>query len=136
MAQVKSDVQVDLLRNMKKFTSVKVECLVMSKAVFEVISKFSKKITLTKSGCDHVSERHPEVSGELRKMKLTLISPQMIRRSMYNERVWLFYRFFKRTPVTEKYLMVAVELLNDEGLVATSYFTDKIKMGNEVWKEK
>jgi hypothetical protein len=108
----------------------------MSQWVFEVASKFSKKVTLSKNGYSHIVERHPEVTGELEKMKETLVSPQTIRRSMYDEKVWLFYRFFKQSPVTEKYLTVAVKLLNDEGIVVTSYFTDKIKMGKRLWKEK
>jgi hypothetical protein len=31
---------------------------------------------------------------------------------------------------------MAVRVVNDEGLVITSYFTDKIKIGKEVWREK
>jgi hypothetical protein len=31
---------------------------------------------------------------------------------------------------------MAVRTVNDEGLVITSYFTDKIKIGKEVWREK
>jgi hypothetical protein len=116
--------------------NLKGRCKRMSQAVFEVISKFSKRITLTKGRYMHVSEKHPEVSGELEKMKETLIVPRTIRKSTYDEKVWLFYRLFKKTPVSEKYLMVGVRLLNDEGLVITSYFTDKVKMGEEIWKEK
>jgi len=55
---------------------------------------------------------------------------------MYDAKVWLFYRFFEETPVTENYLMVAAKILNNEGLVVTSYFTDKIKMGVEIWRER
>ena len=108
----------------------------MSEIVFEVVARFGKRIRLTEGKYDHVCRRHPEVSGEINKMKETLAIPQMIRRSLYDERVWLFYRFFEETPVTEKYLMVAVRILNDEGLVVTSYFTDKIIMGVEIWREK
>lgn len=107
----------------------------MSEVIFEVVSKLSKKITLTKSAYEHISERHPEVFEQIEKMQVTLISPQTIRHSKYDEKVWLYHRFFKKTPVTEKYLMVAVKLLNGEGNVVTCYFTDKIKMGIEIWKE-
>jgi len=108
----------------------------MSQNVFEVVSKFAKKIALTMRGYKHVSERHPEVSGESEKMKETLVLPQVVRKSMYDDKVWLFYRLFSKTPVSRKYLMVGVRLFNDEGIVITSYFTDKIKMGEEIWKEK
>jgi len=76
------------------------------------------------------------VVGEIEKMKETLVSPQIVRRSLYDEKVWLFYRFFENTPVTEKYLMVAARILNDEGFVVTSYFTDKVKIGEEIWRER
>jgi len=79
----------------------------MSETIFQVVSKFGKKIVLTKSRYEHVRKRHPEVTGEIVKMRKTLVSPQVVRRSMYHEKVWLFYRFFKGTPVSEKYLMVA-----------------------------
>jgi len=108
----------------------------MSETVFEVTAKFGKKIVLTKGEYSHVCKRHPEVLGEIGKMKRTVAAPQIVRRSLYDEKVWLFYRFFEDTPVTEKYLMVAARILNDEGLVVTSYFTDKVKMGGEVWRER
>jgi len=107
----------------------------MSEVVFELVSKLSKKITLTILGYEHISERHPEVSGEFEKMKETLVNPQTIRKSMYDDNVWLFYRLFRKTPVSRKYLMVGVRLFNNKGTVITSYFTDKIKIGDEIWRE-
>ncbi len=108
----------------------------MSEVVFEVIANFSKKIALSVRGYEHISERHPEVSEEIEKMKKTLVNPQVIRKSMYDDKVWLLYRLFDKTPVSRKYLMFGVKLYNSEGTVITSYFTDKIKMGDEVWMEK
>jgi len=103
---------------------------------FEVISKFDKKISFTEGKYEHVCKRHPEVVGEIKKMKETLVSPQIVRRSLYDEKVWLFYCFFENTSVTKKYLMVAARILNDEGFVVTSYFTDKVKMVEELWRER
>ena len=108
----------------------------MSETIFEVVAKFGKKIILTVAKYDHVCKRHPEVFGEIDKMKKTLVSPQIVRRSLYDEKAWLFYRFFENTSVTEKYLMVAARILNDEGFVVTSYFTDNVKMGEEIWRER
>ena len=104
--------------------------------IFDVVSKFDKKIRLTEEKYNHVCTRHPEVFEEKEKMKKTLVSPQIVRRSTYDDKVWLFYRLFEETPVTEKYLMVAVKILNDKGFVVTSYFTDRIKIGEEIWREK
>jgi hypothetical protein len=108
----------------------------MSEVVFEVGSKFSKKIVLTKRAYGHISERHPEVSAVLKMIKQTLVDPQVIRKSTYDDNVWLFYRLFNKTPVGRKYLMVGVKLYNDHGTVITSYFTDKIKLGDQIWMEK
>ncbi len=52
----------------------------MSEVVFEVVSKLSKKIALTTNGYEHISERHPEVSGEFEKIKETLVNPQQFGR--------------------------------------------------------
>lgn len=108
----------------------------MNEPVFEVVSRFSKKVKLSEDSYDHIAHRHPEVSGELEKMKETLVNPQTIRKSMYDDNVWLFYRLFRKTPVSRKYLMVGVRLFNNEGIVITSYFTHKIKMGDEIWRAK
>ena len=121
---------------MVSLTKRKVEYLFMNKIVFEVVSKFARSISLSEATYDHVCSRHPEVFGEIDEMKKTLSLPHVVRKSMYDEKVWLFYRFFEETPVTEKYLMVAAKILNNEGLVVTSYFTDKIKMGVEIWRER
>jgi hypothetical protein len=32
--------------------------------------------------------------------------------------------------------MVATRIFNDKGFVVTSYFTDKVKIGEEIWREK
>ena len=45
----------------------------MSEVVFEVISKLSKRIALTTQGYEHISQRHPEVKGEIEKMKEALV---------------------------------------------------------------
>jgi len=40
------------------------------------------------------------------------------------------------TPVTEKYLLVAIKTLNREGFIVTAFFTDRVKKGGFVWKKK
>jgi len=37
----------------------------------------------------------------------------------------LYYKLYPKTPVTRKYLMVAVKVENGEGFILTSFFTDK-----------
>ncbi|MBU4491174.1 MAG: hypothetical protein KKD69_01780 [Euryarchaeota archaeon] len=59
----------------------------------------------------------------------------MTPNNWYDGSVWLFYRFYTRTPVTEKYLLVAAKLLDDAGFVITVFYTDRIKTGATIWEK-
>jgi hypothetical protein len=103
------------------------------KVIFEVKAAFEKKIRLTEERLNYILFKHPEISNKTDKIRCTLIRPDLIRKSQYNPDVWLYYKFYKRL---KKYLTVAVKLFNREGFVITSYITDRIKVGEEIWKEK
>ena len=49
--------------------------------------------------------------------------------------VWLFYKLYAKTPVTQKFMLVVVQILNGEGFIVTAFFTDKIKKGDLIWKK-
>ena len=104
--------------------------------IFEIFSKLNKLIRLTETIFNEIKFKHPEIVGQEEKMKETLINPNEIRKSQYAEYIWLFYKLFETTPVTKKYLMVGVKVLNEEGFVVTAYFTYRIKLGEEIWKGK
>lgn len=103
------------------------------KIVFEIKTTFEKKIKLTEKRSNHIIFKHPELTNNIDKIKNTLLYPDIIRKSQYNPNVWLYYKFYKRL---KKYLTVVVKLFNKEGFIITSYFTDRIKLGEEIWKEK
>jgi hypothetical protein len=42
-------------------------------------------------------------------------------------------RWFERTPVTRKHLMVAVKNLGDDAFVITAFFTNEVRGGVEIW---
>jgi hypothetical protein len=46
----------------------------------------------------------------------------------------LFYRHYKATPISEKFIVVVVKVRDEEGTILTAYFTDKVKRGELVWK--
>ncbi|MBI4171107.1 MAG: hypothetical protein HY514_05385 [Candidatus Aenigmarchaeota archaeon] len=48
----------------------------------------------------------------------------------------MFYKLYDKTPVTRKYLLVAVKVLDKEGFVITAFFTEKIKKGDLLWPKK
>jgi len=60
----------------------------------------------------------------------TLEDPEMIRKSLKDPNVYLYYRGY------EKYFIcVVVKHLNGEGFIITTYITDRIKEGEEIWKK-
>ena len=70
------------------------------------------------------------------KIEETLKSPEIVRHSLRDENVHLYYKFYAKTPVGQKYLLVGVKVFNGEGFVITSFFTDRIKKGEVVWKKE
>ena len=42
-----------------------------------------------------------------------------------------YYKHFKETPITEKYLLLVVKLLNKDGFIVTAFFVSKIRTKNK-----
>lgn len=64
-----------------------------------------------------------------------IASPDIIKESNHDNSVWLYYRFYAITPVTEKYILVAAKLLNSNGFIITAFYTDRIKKGATIWEK-
>jgi hypothetical protein len=47
----------------------------------------------------------------------------------------LYYKLYEGTPVTKKYLLVAVKVENGEGFILASFFTDKVEAGECLWEK-
>lgn len=93
--------------------------------VFEVRCVLKKLIRLTKNQWAHIKRRHPEMEFQEEKMKAALENPDEVYYSK-GEETYHYYKFFKSTPVTEKFLTVVVKHLNEDGFVITSYFVHEI----------
>jgi hypothetical protein len=106
-------------------------------AVFEIVSKDKKKIRLTELQWAHISLRHPELKNQIDKIILTLREPEFIYYSP-QEKNYHYYKFFKETPVTDKYLLLIIKYINGDGFVITAFFVSKIKVKGKVlkWKRK
>lgn len=63
------------------------------------------------------------------------MTPDKVKKSKHDPKVLLYYKMYEQTPVTKKYLLVAVKVENGEGFILTSFFTDKIKAGDTLWKK-
>jgi hypothetical protein len=90
-------------------------------------------VTLDEKRYEHILE-HAEMKDQIERIKETLKEPEEIRKSIYDESVWLFYRFYPKSPVTKKYMLVIVKVLNTKGFIITAFYTDKIKKGELLWK--
>ena len=79
------------------------------------------------SSCDKKFKRGDE--GE------TLRDPEIVRRSVYDPSVLIYYRYFKEV-FGGKYIAVVVKVNNIKGFILTSYVTDRVKRGDEVWRKE
>lgn len=107
------------------------------KIVFEGKSKLKRKIRLTDEQWKHIRTRHKEMDNQLNKMKSTLVKPDFVYHSP-KEKNYHYYKFFKQTPITEKFLLLVVKHLNREGYIITAFFLSKIKTKEKVliWQKK
>lgn len=96
----------------------------------------NRRIRLSRERQEHIEIDHPEMSGQIDKVQEVLLKPDMIVRSTVDSMVELFYRHYKSTPVTEKYLCVVVKVITSDVFIITAYFTDMIKRGDPLWKKK
>lgn len=93
-----------------------------------------RNIRLTANRLEHILTRL-EMAGQEEKIRETLLTPDKIKKSNYDPDVLLYYKLYEQTPVTKKYLLVAVKVDNGEGFILTSFFTDKIKAGESLWEK-
>jgi hypothetical protein len=75
------------------------------------------------------------MKGQRLRVKETLVDPDEIRASVQDSETWLFYKLYPKTPVTTKYMLVVVNVLNGEGFIVTAFYTDKIKKGDSIWRK-
>ena len=76
------------------------------------------------------------MSGQMDRVKDTLLNPDTIVRSRTDPDVELFYRHYDATPVTEKYLCVVVKRSTDDPFIITAYFTNSTKRGEILWRKR
>lgn len=98
----------------------------------EFIDSFDRRIELSDERWNHIIETHTEIKKLIKELEGALIDPELIKRSVYNENVVLFYRHYKHI-YEGKYMCVVVRL--DEKSIVTAYITDRIKSGDVIWKK-
>lgn len=67
----------------------------------------------------------------------TLAQPELVVATTVDESVHVYHRFYEATPVTSKFLQVAVklvELVEEDAFVLTAFYSSRPKKGVVVWR--
>jgi len=100
-----------------------------SKELFQIKSVLDKQIRTTQSYWQKITViKHPSVKGKEKEAREVLKSPDMIRISNSDKKVFLYYKKYLKN-----YLCVVVKHENGKGFVITVYITNKIKEGKQIW---
>ncbi len=76
-----------------------------------------------------ITVKHPTMEGREEDVKKTLEDPDEIRQSKSDESVYLFYRAERE----KRWICAVSKRAGDEGFLITTYPTDAIKEGVQVW---
>ncbi len=94
---------------------------------------YGRKIRLTRERFSHILNSHPELIKQILKISKTISDPEFVVKSKTDNDVNLYYKFFDKTPVGQKYFCVVVKAIADDYFILTAYFTDTLKRGDVLW---
>jgi hypothetical protein len=95
---------------------------------------FGNKIAISSERWRHILEQHPELEIYFDEIKRTLSEPDVIKLSVSDKLVRMYYKFFS-SLFGGKYILVVVKM-NKRNFLVTAYVTDYIKTGEEIWKKR
>jgi hypothetical protein len=105
----------------------------MSQDVIEITDYQGRSIRLTAERREHILE-HPEMADQLARVLETLQAPESVVATAADETVHVYQRYYETTPVTSKFLLVAVKSLVADAFVLTAFFSRREKKGTLLWK--
>lgn len=91
-----------------------------------------RAIRLTEERRQHISRR-PEMIGQDTKIGETVVTPDVVIESRQDPSIRMYHKLYEQTPVSRKYMLVAVKVLADDAFVVTAFFTDAQKQGIAIW---
>ena len=94
-----------------------------------------KSIRITNERMTHIME-HPEMTAMEDGILETLQKPELVLRSLTDEKTSLYYRYYEGTPAGGKHLCIVVKDGLNDSFLLTAYLTDKIKKGKTIWSKK
>jgi hypothetical protein len=98
-----------------------------------LIDHQGRTIRLTAERQAHIQE-HPELQYQLERIKETIMQPTLVIATAADETVHVYHRYYASTPVTSKYLVVAVKILETDAFVLTAFFSSRQKKREIVWQ--
>lgn len=105
----------------------------MADADFDLLNDHQgRAVRLTHERWAHILS-HPEMADQRPRIEETLASPDVIVATGADASVHAYHRLYEQTPVTRKYLLVAVKILEEDAFVVTAFFTSRLKKGTLLW---
>ena len=101
--------------------------------IFEVTAYNDRIVRLSEAQWRHILFFHPEVEGEQVKIMECVHKPEIVLEGATRD-TRVCYIFYPSTPVTSKYLVVVIKVLDREGFIITSYFTERMRKGVVLWR--
>jgi hypothetical protein len=95
----------------------------------------NKRIRLTEERRSHILQ-HSEVRELEAEFGKVLKTPEFVVQSRTDDNVNLYYRYYLKTQVGDKWLCVVVKDIVDDSFILTAYLTDKIKTGEIIWQKQ
>lgn len=100
--------------------------------LFEVLTPLAFRVRVTHSYWELiVTIKHPVMRGREAEVLDTLKEPDEIRRSRNDPSVHLFYRLER----PKRWICAVAKRLNGEGFLITTFPTDAIKEGEQIWSK-
>ena len=100
---------------------------------YEIITDYQgRPIRLTEERWAHILD-HPEMINQRERLIETLTQPDLVIATVKDDKVHVYHRLYETTPVTHKFMVVAVKMEMDDAFVLTAYFTSRVKKGRTVW---
>ena len=98
--------------------------------LFEVMTPLGFQVRVTKVYWELiVTIKHPVMAGREEDVKMALAQPDEIRQSKSDEMVFLFYKEERE----KRWICAVSKQTGSEGFLITTYPTDAIKEGVQVW---
>ncbi|MDP9316003.1 MAG: DUF4258 domain-containing protein [Chloroflexota bacterium] len=101
-----------------------------TESLFEVFTPLGFTVRVSKSYWQIITTiKHPVMAGREADVQATLQRPETIRQSRSDAAVYLFYR----TERVGRWTCAVAKRLNGDGFLITTYVTDAIKEGTQIW---